>query len=282
MAHYFPGDDLLRLWLYTSKTSIVTMGGVTRPGLFSTTNLSWHVLSLLGILILECIATYLAWDEGVNITIIIVFILLDFVFAILFHLGLQNKIKLLENQKLLLRSVPAIVENDKRLKFLKFLKFIGHLILFISGFLKIYFCYRDVFFGQFTSIFFFITVLYLLAALLHCISTGYLFFGLLFNIKDSGRRTKFYESGEVEFVAEHPFRELINNPDKIAIELKEFNNCSINMDGAEYFFNSESYLSDSDLKLLIDHQRSDTGKRLIALEGLRFQLIQLGGVPAQL
>ncbi|MBK7231493.1 MAG: hypothetical protein IPH93_04325 [Saprospiraceae bacterium] len=152
----------------------------------------------------------------------------------------------------------------------------------MSGILKIYFCYRDVFFGEFTTTFFFIVILYLLGALCHCLSTGYLFFGILFNLKDSKRRTMFYESGEVKYSAEHPFSERIANTSNIEIIKADFPNCSIIGEENTYHFSSKSYLSDSDLKLLIDRQQSDEGKRLIALEGLKFQLSQIGKVPPRL
>ena len=94
--NFEPSSNTKEWCLYTHKTEH-SFSGVTLPGLFQTTYYEWQMLGFVAIFVLEGMATYWCYIEGVLITAILASIFVDILFAIVAHV-FSKDIRKLKNE----------------------------------------------------------------------------------------------------------------------------------------------------------------------------------------
>jgi hypothetical protein len=254
--------------LYTHK-SAKQFSGISIPGLFQTTNHTLHLILFFLIFVIEGIATYFCFDEGVSITAILVAIFIDIVFAIMAHLPHKNIVKL-KNQLIFTEGTEAI-NIQRKIQSEKTKQYLFYTLLFVLAGFKIYWFYDN--YGTFDTTAILIIVSYTLAALLHIGVTGYALFGLYVSLWLNRDYNDFIKSnGSLNFYnPNEPFRHIFNTN----IEIIE---CSVNkhrltkLEKGKYQFETFGIMTDSDLIDFIIKQNDSNQKRDIIVEGIKHQL----------
>lgn len=274
----FPENELL-LWLHTNKREYKS-AGITRPGLFTTHNTNLHGVLVLLIIIFEIAATFLTNESGYdNIWLIVGLVVLDFVVAIGFYYFTSSKTTLLKNHELVVRSPQKKValRIDEKLKKQKIVLWIGHVIIIALAFVKVYFAV-SVFLGYFETSLWLIISFYFIAALLHIISTGKWVMALIHGFMMNKAEKKCLNSwGQINGISSPKTRPIDNGNAELV--LKEVGRHRVLKGEDGYSFESYGFLTDNELSELISIQKTDEARRVMAIEGVKFQLQQINSLP---
>ncbi|HUI29364.1 MAG TPA: hypothetical protein VLX91_04030 [Candidatus Acidoferrales bacterium] len=282
--NFWPSQSTKRAWMYTHKT-VRTFAAVPLPGLFATTTFIWRILGVIGIFILESIATYYSYWQGVNITAIIGSIVVDFVLAVLSHLPWQQKICECKNKLVYEEDVTA-KKTARRLSRYKMLQRFLYLFIVCSAFFKFYWFYSVYGIPNTTSGLIF--TCYMIGAMLHCSCTGYAIFTIIFELQISKEHTAYIESEAKEFaydssnplridLGDREFKALEVGNHKIVMETKE----RAGGGGTEkrYWLETLGVLTDKELSEFISRQDTREQKRDLAVKGVEHQMAILDVEP---
>ena len=264
--NFEPSSNTKAFWLYTKKREM-TSYGVTRPGLFATVNYEWQVVGFFTIFILEGIATWWAYREGVAITAILVSIFVDMVLAILSHLP-QRDITRLKNLKMFAIGTDlanARMQQSNRRMVQRFF----YLLIVVSACFKFYWFFSV--YEVFDSTALFVLACYLIGALLHISCTGYAIFTTIFERKINREHREYNASGGTR----HAFDPGQPRPLRFdtAVELKtvEVGRHKIERAAEGFFLYTNGVLTDKELTTMIGMQITPDQQRVVAIEGVRHQ-----------
>lgn len=260
-----PSEQTKKWWLYTHKTE-ESFAGIRLPGLFQTTNYEWQVSGFFAIFILEGLATYWAWNEGVAITAILVSIFIDIFLAVLSHIP-QKKICRLENENVF-EVGEKNKSNQRKINAKKLIRNLFYVAIVFSAAFK--FTWFYLVYMTFDSTALFILVCYLLGAILHITCTGYAIFTFIFNWKLRSEYNKYTDSDGQEF-SENPMQLPIKtSADLQSVEIGRHR--LVREDGGFRLFTG-GVLSDDQLKEMVGRQHSNPeAVRILAIEGVRQQV----------
>jgi len=276
----FPEKALLA-WTRTNKREFTTYGA-KRPGLFSTHNTGLHAFIVILIIALEVAATVITHDNDyTEIWRIAALVLLDFIFAIGFFYFTNGKLTLLKNHELVVTTPQVSMNVSSDINKYQTIKYVGHFILLLLAGVKIYLA-SSIFYDEFDSNFYLITAFYSIAAGLHNFSTGKFFVGTLHEAQLRRAEKKCRKSwGEVHGMTTPKIR-VIENNDNRNLTIKMTGKHRIIQQGDKHMFESRGYLTDDDLSELIGIQTEDNAKKIIAIEGVKFQLQQINSLPKKI
>lgn len=268
--------NTLRGWLRTSKHEYIA-GGVERPGLFSTSNTIWYGVAVLLIIICESIATYLTNEEGYdNILYIVCLVILDFVVAFIFYWWTSKHINLLKNQNLVTVDSRKKRELKKSLSKWNRRLWIGHILIAIFAGVKIFLAVR-IFMGFIGTSFWIICSMYTIGAILHIIATGKFFTALIHDSSMKRAEEKCLDTWTEHVIYQTKSRPIDNKG--FELTLQEVGRHKLIKKDETYFFDSYGFLTDDDLSDLISIQLNNDSKRVVSLEGVKFQLEQIDSLP---
>lgn len=265
-----PSRNALWKWLFTNKKEMLS-AGITRPGLFSTYNLFTHLLGVVIIIFLEAAATFIAYDDGLLPLAVIVLLIVDFILAIISHIPSARIIEL-KNRVITISDSVEIENYYRKISKLNLIKNFFYFLIIISALTKIYIVYHAVYYNQFTPNTIFITVAYVVGAVLHITCTGNVLYALYFNIGYYSGKSKFISSNGLKYCAEDSIDHKIINPNSLKFIECSYGNHKISKKGDDYFISSFGILEDKDLTELINKQIEPEQKRKIAIEGVKSQL----------
>lgn len=264
--NFEPSSNTKAFWLYTRKREM-TSYGVTRPGLFATINYEWQVVGFFSIFILEGIATWWAYREGVAITAILVSIFVDVVLAILSHLP-QRDITRLKNQ-MMFATGTDLANASSKLSSRRVVQRLFYLLIVVSACFKFYWFFSV--YEVFDSTALFVLACYLIGALLHISCTGYAIFTSIFERKIRREHREYNASGGTR----HAFAPRQPRPLRFdsTIELQpvEVGRHRIERTTEGFFLYTNGVMTDKELTEMIGRQITPDQQRVVAIEGVRHQ-----------
>ncbi len=272
--NFEPSSNTKQWWLYTHKTER-SFSGVTLPGLFQTTYYEWQMLGFIMIFLLEGIATYWCYQEGVIITAILASMFVDIVLAIVAHI-FQKDICKKKNELVYEDDVNlgAIKRNlaSKQLKQRFF-----YLLIFISALFKIFWFFSV--YGLVDATTLFIMTCYLIGAILHITCTGYAIFTFIFNRKLSKEYNKYLDSKHQMFAFDEtlPLRSKLSSTDLKEAEVGR--HMITKGEDGHFYLETFGILTDSQLWALIGKQIEPEQKRALAVDGVKHQMLILQQDP---
>jgi hypothetical protein len=254
-------------WLYTHKTS-TTFAGVPLPGFFQTTNYEWQVTGFFTIFLLEGLATYWSYYEGVAITAILVSIFFDIVLALVAH-RFQRPIAQLKND-LVFTENTSNKAKQKILAGKKFWQNFFYLLILVSALFKLLWFF--LVYQVFDATCLFVFTCYLIGAVLHIACTGYAVFTFIFFriIKREHNQYIKSEGAEFAFNPDNPLRSRIATEMELETVVVGHHELKKDSDG-KFFFFTRGVLMDKELFEMIGHQLSPEQKRTVAIEGVKQQ-----------
>ncbi len=260
--------------LYTHKTEH-SFAGVSLPGLFQTTYYEWQIIGFIGIFLLEGVATYWCFKEGVIITAILASIFVDVVLAVTAHV-FQKDICRIKNELVYEEDLQAGVRK-RRLKRKVLWQTFFYILILISAMFKVYWFFSVYRIPDATTLF--VTVCYVVGGVLHIICTGYAVFTFIFNRKINGEHTRFVESNGKSFSFDptKPLRHPIGSPK--LIEVPDGRQRITKEGDGNYYFYTQGVLTDSKLRELIARQDTPDQRATVAREGVKHQITILKQSP---
>lgn len=286
--NFEPSPNTKAFWLYTRKREM-TAFGVTRPGLFATVNFEWQVVGFFAIFLLEGIATWWAFQEGVAITAILVSIFADVVLAVLSHLPQPNITKL--KNELLFVAGTNLANARSRLSSRRAVQRFFYLLIIVSACFKFYWFFAV--YEVFDSTALFVLTCYLIGALLHISCTGYAIFTAIFEIKIRREHREYNSSGGASH-AFNPQQPRLHRFDT-AIELQpvtvgrhkiertapprqtaseqKATDVTVERERTSdgFFLYTNGILTDKELTQMIGQQITPDQQRVVAVEGVKHQ-----------
>lgn len=263
-----PSAQTLKKWLSTRKPTL-DVAGAQFPGFLSdegnTSDTNWFWIAFFGEMVGLFTTVYGGFRSGgifllLACLAILMFILLDYVFAVKLHRqeGLRCK---WESEKILETDAAAIADIGFRLRrgrFLDFLLITGILVIAAVKIVGI------VLLGVFNNIVLYIpfAVYYLIVAYVHIYHTGY-YFAYRSTQKAIYRDHRHFASGETEYKAAEHRRPVqtasslvmpaMHNPHEITNRESEAGT-KAGTNGYSYTVKTKGVLTDSDVINLIDNQ----------------------------
>jgi hypothetical protein len=265
--NFEPTRSVKEWWLYTQKTP-TTFAGVPLPGFFQTTNYEWQVTGFFTIFLLEGLATYWCYYEGVAITAILVSIFVDIILALVAH-RFQRPIAQLKNE-LVFTENTSNKAKQKILTGKKLWQNFFYLLILISALFK--FLWFFLVYQVFDTTTLFIFVCYILAALLHIICTGYAVFTFIFLRKIRSQHNQYIRSEGTEFAfnPDNPFPSKIYTQIKLEPVIVGRHELA-NLNNGDFYFKTKGILLDKELFEMIGRQTSPEQRRTVAIEGVKHQ-----------
>lgn len=272
--HFEPSKGTKEWCLYTHKTK-QSFAGVTLPGLFDITHYEWQLIGFFVIFLLEGLATYWSYYEGVAITAILVSIFIDIVLAVLAHLP-HKTICRLSNEKVF--EVGEISKSiQRKISKNKFISNLFYAAILISAGFKCAWFY--LVYMTFDSTALFIFVCYIVGAILHISCTGYAIFTTIFKWKINKEYSRYIHSGGDEFTFDpnKPLPLLIETDVQLSL-IAVGHHELVKKDG-KFHLLTRGVLTDEQLNDLIGRQLKPEQKRTMAIEGTRQQCAILQQAP---
>lgn len=283
--NFEPSQQTKSRWRFTRKAT-ADFAGVKLPGLFQTTGFTLDIALFSSVLALEVwgLACLLV-ASGSNPLFFAFLFLIDISLAIFRHMPegtineCENRLVIAKNEegKARLRNKIGAARRSTGL--------FSFLILCVAVFKIIDFYGLQN--GQFTGLTAGIIVSYLLAAYLHINSTGYFLSGLLFGLLIGRDRKMYLNSPDSD---KHPMhinqhREFVietgsSTTDTVALDPVRVERHEITKEGNYYMLRTWGVLEDRHLHVLVEAQRQDTAKRIIATNGVKTQLQIMQSDPA--
>ena len=266
--NFEPSSETKVWWLYTHKTPH-KIAGVLLPGVFQTTNYVEQILGFIAIFLLEGLATFWCFSEGVIITAILASIVVDLVLALVAHLyqkdicRLQNELIYEEQNK---QGAIAL-----KLKSLKLRQNFFYLLIMISAIFKIFWFYDVYRIIDATTLF--IMTCYIVGAILHITCTGYVLFTFRFSLKMKSEYKKFLKSNQTEYVRTKASQKL--NYKGIKEVVAGPHRVTKRKDG-QIYLETLGVLTDKELRGLILNQPDAESQGAMAKAGVRHQISMLG------
>lgn len=225
---------------------------------------------------LEGLATYWSFIEGVIITAILASIFIDFVLAITSHLFQQDICKM--KNELIWADDKRVGAISNKLKSAKQKQHFFYLLILISALFKIFWFYNVYTIIDATTLF--IMTCYIIGAILHITCTGYAIFTFLFNTKINREHKKYQNTMRKEFAFDErePLRsDALNSADLNPAEVGRHRLVKAN-DG-KFYLETFGVLTDSDLRSLIGRQTNPEQRRSLAIDGVKHQMLILQQDP---
>jgi len=281
-SNFTPSNETKNWGMYTHKSKH-TIAGMTIPGFYQTTNITFHLLGFFFVFILEGIAIVWSHEEGSSIAIILGLAIFDIFLAIMAHRNHAN-ITIYRNLIIFTEGTDKLKYEDKLSSLINNRNFYYFLII-VSAMAKFYFFFSIYMFFDAVSLL--ILFLYLLVGILHISCTGYAIFSLIFLRKISVEHSKFKKSSgkkhyyDVQSPLNQPInldgikslREVVVDRTHSIIKREED-------DKVNFYFKTNGVLNDRQLNIMISNQQTDTEKRIIAVEGIKQQYLILNGSGA--
>jgi hypothetical protein len=273
-----PSTPVKKFWLNTYKSK-ENFPGVELPGMIQTTNYSQQLMGVVGILILEGIATIISYRFGVSIAAILAAIFIDFFLAGISHWK-QSSLILLQNELVIEEKAVERERKKRQISAIKRLKLLWNVCIVISGFFKFYWFYSiykyylHPFGLTIDANSALVFTCYIAAAGLHVVYTGYAIYTSRFNYQIQSEYTKYVQSGGQSQKNTEIYKWPINST--IPLEEVRAGNHKIYQDSQnpdKYTFESIGILQDVELRDLISKQRTADQMSVIAREGVRMQLV---------
>ena len=272
--NFEPSSNTKQWCLYTHKTPRA-FAGVNLPGLFQTTNYVWQILGFIAIFLLEGLATFWCFLEGVVITAILASIFVDLVLAIVAHLY-QKDICRMQNE-LIYEEQENAGRIERQLKSFKLRQNFFYLLIMISAIFKIFWffdVYRIV-----DATMLFIMTCYIIGAILHITCTGYALFTFIFNWKINREHNAYLDSNHTVYAFDKnsPLRTRLNSQD--VHEAQVGRHQIIKDPDGHIYLETLGVLTDAELWTLIGKQVEQEHKRALAVDGVRHQILILEQDP---
>ncbi len=267
--NFMPDGKILRAWLTTSKTSMVSYG-VQRPGCYNEPSVN-ATLGVIILLALEFTATYLAKDSGTSINIIIALVVIDVFFAFMAHYW-SGDVALLRNQLVFADEMESdnIQTQITRLTHIKYL-FNG--LIVVSALFKwlLFYLVYEIIDGTTYTVFAF----YCTGALLHITCTGYAisYWRLKWMLDKQFSVFKKSTGKTHSFDRKNPVLTKINGPACIN-EVTTYKHDIVKRNN-DFYFATTGILLDTELAELIARQNNAEAQRVLSIEGVKLQLNML-------
>ena len=268
----FEPSSVTKQWNYYTHKTKHRFAGITLPGLFDTTHYEWQIMGFFTILILESIATYVCWDYGIRIPLIILSIVIDIVLAISSHV-FQKKICEYENN-LICATREEVGKFENMLASVKFWKIFFLVLIYFSWIFKSYwfFSVYDIFDITTLAVF----VFYFLGALLHCLCTGYAWYTSVFYYKVRREYNKYLNSQHRTYKNRIEYKTDLGTTTLTEARIGRH---KIQKESNKYFLISSGLLTDAELRALIVDQVQSEPMRIVATIGVKHQLMISGNEP---
>ena len=272
--NFEPSQNTKKWCLYTHKGTS-TFAHLQLPGFFQTTYYEWQILGFIGIFLIEGLATYWCFLEGVIITAILASIFIDLVLAVVAHM-FQKSICKMKNE-LFHEGETVSGAIKRRLSATKLRQRFFYLLIFVSALFKI-FWFLNVY-GIVDATTLFIMTCYLIGAILHITCTGYALFTFVFNRKIKNEHDKYDDSERKVFAFndKDPLRTQLSS--NTLHEAEAGRHRITNADDGNMYLETFGVLSDSELWTMIGRQIEPERKRTLAIDGVRHQMLILEQDP---
>lgn len=266
--HFEPSKSTLSAWLNTKKQEQTAF--YPRPGLFNNNDFFPLVTGMLGILILEGIATYYVYSEGIRIAAIIASIMVDFLFAIGSHYFngriVKNKNRIIFEEKTKKSQAENLVSKYKSIQQ------IFNVLILLNGIAKFVFFY--IAYQNINAEALLVLVAYITGSILHLMYSGYFFLTLYFEYLFRRDRSLYINSNEKKHKSEE--RQLpINNDGTELIEV-EVGKHRIAKKSDGYYFELVGILTDDELTEFARKQKKVEQQVIIIKSGVYHQYNMLG------
>lgn len=297
--NFAPTSGTRNQWLHTPKKQ-KTIAGITIYGLFETYRFDLCITALLAIIVAEAIAFGIFYSEADNINTIIIVLaamILDFILALLSHKD-QDKICLINNlitlendvrKKQSLQNGPIDSQNPlygikKSLKYYNRIKITYRVFIAFLAVVKIgaFAAFHEGDNGNIDGIFVFVTALYSIAAYLHIMFTGYLYYVWTFHRNVKREHDRYVSSGGdlYSYDVNDPLSSVIETTTELNIVRQ--GDQEIIRDANKpntYRLITLGILTDTELNYLVSRQDNSEQKGIVLRVGIRHQIEQLSQNP---
>lgn len=278
--NFEPTSATKRLWLFTYKESSV-FAGVTLPGFFQTSRFQLHLWGFILIFILEGLATYFTWELGANLVAILLAMVLDFLCAYLAHRK-HADLCIAKNERIVATNTIEVQRFDSIIKKIENRHNLFKFVIYLLCAVKISFYFLGTAMPFFDPTSFAVVAFYCIAALLHITCTGYFFAAINFTNKIQKEYASFIESKGVKHKGQQYFSQPVQTGEVVLDECSIQNNKHrIRRQEKQFYFETTGILTDADLVALITAQQNNQSKQVVAIEGIKHQLLILQRDPIQ-
>jgi hypothetical protein len=283
--NFEPTQQTKGKWRFTRKAP-ATFAGIKLIGLFQTSNYPMDVALFFVVVGLEIWGLVSLVSVGEASLVFVPFLfLLDVVLAVFRHIP-EGNINECENKLIVAGNNEDEARLDQSIRKSKAITIVFTLLIAVMAIFKIISFF--LLYNKIDGLTIGITVAYMLAAFLHCSTTGYFLSGLLFAMMMNKDRKEYLQSGakSTDNSKKHSMR--INQhrefvlPEYKGLETYQVGKHEIAYDEKrkQYVLRTWGVLEDRDLHALIGHQRVDEAKRIVAVEGIKAQLAIMQSDPA--
>ena len=275
--NFEPSKWLKNFSLYTHKDSYDIGAGLEEPpGLFQ---VNWlrYIGYFIGVAVIAGIEywAYKQVQQRTNANVVLGAILIDILFALVAHIGV-NKIQKLKNERFLEKDRDLRDAKDKAIGQQRIWFYVGIILISLSTAVKIYYLLKI---NPPLNILFLIMVAYVLGSTLHIICTGYFVFETIFHVRFwyEHRKSKGKAKGKYMYDrGDYEEKEIgIGN-----IEITEHNNHKIiRKENGSFWLQTKGLLTDTELAVFVNRQKEKESKKLVADAGVSRQLDLLTTEP---